>query len=89
MAGIVPVFILLSEASIYTFLEWRSISSIWSCGAGHGRLVTTDPSNSGWSLRSLWTSFLPDRGGGNASKTSWYFWMRLLRWGSRFMLPNF
>ena len=68
MAGIVPVFIFLDEASIYALLDLRSILSIWSCEAGYGRRLTTDPLNSGLSLRSIRTSFLQDRGRGDAPK---------------------
>ena len=89
MAGIARVFIFFDKASIYTFLDLGSISSIWSCEARYGRRLTTNPSNSGLSLRSIWASFLQDRGGGNAPNTSWYFLMSLLRRGSRFKLSGF
>ena len=73
MAGIVAVFILLDKASIHTFLDLAFDLMIWSCGAGYGRYLTTDPSTSGLSLRSIWTRFSQDRGVGSAPKTSWYF----------------
>ena len=90
MAGIVPVFLFLEEASIYALLDLAfDLIDLVLWGGGYGRCLTTDPSNSGLSLRSIWTRFMQDRGGYNAPKTSWYFWMSLLRRGSRFMLSSF
>ena len=74
MAGIVPVFIFLQKASIYTFLDVAfDLVGLVLWG------LTTDPSNSGMSLTSVWTSVLQDRGGGNAPNTSWHLLMSWLR----------
>ena len=89
MAGIVPVFFFLDEASIYAFLDLALDLVDLVLWSGYVRRLTPDPSNSGLSLRSIWTSFLQDGGGGNAPKTSWYLWMSLLKRGSRFMLCSF
>ena len=69
MARIVPVFIFFDEASIYAFpgsgVPSRQFSLV---GGGYRRRFTKDPSNSGLSLRSIWSSFLQKRGQSNAPK---------------------
>ena len=69
MAGIVPVFIFLDEASIYAFLD--EASDLVDLVLWGGVLTPSShrPSNYGLSLRSIWTSFLQNRGVGNAPKT--------------------
>ena len=68
MAGIVPVFIFLDEASICAFLD--KASDLVDLVLLGGVLTPSShrPSNSGLSLRSMWTSFLQDRRVGNAPK---------------------
>ena len=68
--GVVPLLIFFNEASINTFLDlsldffnpflWSRIGT-----TPHSRL-----SNSGFSFRSIWTSFLQERGDGKAPNTS-------------------
>ena len=43
MAGVVPVFIFLDEASIYTFLDLPFDLVDLVLGAGYGSRLTTDP----------------------------------------------
>ena len=56
----VPFLIFLHEASINTFLDlalyFLSLTHVFS--------------NSGFDFRSIWTSFLQERGGGKAPNTS-------------------
>ena len=88
MAGIVPVFIFLGEATIYAFLDLALYlvdlglcGGVWtpshhrSCKLGFESEVHLDHcfSRQGW---------------GQPPKPSWYFWMSLLRRGSRFMLSS-
>ena len=68
--GVVPLLIFLNEASINTFLDLALDFFklfLWS-GIGmtpHGRLLKFRIS-----FRSIWTSFLQERGGGKAPNTS-------------------
>ena len=68
LAGIVPVFILLDEASIYTFVLMAFHPVDFVLWGGYGGRVTTDPSNSGSASRSIGTSYFQDRGGDNAPR---------------------
>ena len=68
--GVVPLLIFFNEASINTFLDVaRDFFNLflWS---GIGIRLTRVFSNSGFSFRSIWTSFLQERGGGKAPNTS-------------------
>ena len=56
--------------------------------ANKGRRLTTDPSNSGLSFSSFWTTFLQPRGRDNTPNTSWDFLMNSLKRGSRFKLSS-
>ena len=75
MTGVVPVFIFLEEASIYTLLDVAlDLVDLVLWG-----LVRTPsyhrPSNFGLGLRSILTRFLQDTSGCNTPKTSWYICM--------------
>ena len=70
MAGVVPVLILLDEASIYTLLDLALDPVDLVLWGGGWTPPHYQPFKAGLSLRSIWTSFLQDRGGGNAPKTS-------------------
>ena len=69
MAGIVPVLIFLDVASIYAFLDKASNLVDLVLWGGVWTASYHRPSNSGLSLRSIWTSFLQDRGVGNVPQT--------------------
>ena len=68
--GVVPLLIFLHEASINTFLDLAlDFFTLFLCsGIGttpHSRLFQFS-----FSFRSIWTSFLQQRGGGKAPNTS-------------------
>ena len=66
MAGTICVFTFFDEASISWI--WRSISSISSRGAGYGRHLTGDPSNSAFWFEVHVDRFLTRQGWGQRSK---------------------
>ena len=68
--GVVPLLIFFNEASINTFLDLALDFCNLFLWSGLERRLTRVFSNSGFSFRSIWTSFLQERGGGKAPNTS-------------------
>ena len=89
MAGIVPVFILLQEARLYAFLDLAFDLVDLVLWGGLWTPSYHRPFKLGFHFEVHLDQFFARRGGGNTPQISWYFWMSLLRRGSRFMLSSF
>ena len=68
--GVVPLLIFFNEASIITFLDLALDFLNLFLWSGIGTTPHLRRSNSGFSFRSIWTSFLQERGGGKAPNSS-------------------
>ena len=68
--GIVPVFILFNEASINAFLDLALDFFNLFLRSGIGTTPHSRLFKFWFNFRSIWTSFLQERGGGKAPNTS-------------------
>ena len=68
--GLVSLLIFFNEASMYTFLDLALDFFNLFLWSGIGTTPHSLFSNSGFSFRFIWTSFLQERGGGKAPNTS-------------------
>ena len=68
--GVVPLLIFFNEASINTFLDLALDFFNLYLWSGIGMTPHSLFSNSSFSFRSILTSFLQERGGGKAPKSS-------------------